>query len=743
MPATAARAPAAGRATGTARRKIDGAFSSLGLALGSIFFIPRPWIGLVLWLAFLRDPRHGGFALLGLAIGAGTKRVLRVADDGPGLGGGVKANALLAAVVSGWMTGPAGFGWGQQLAIAGAAALVAALVAAALMRVLSDALLPPLLWGYCLVAAMLFTVCPRCTVLASNAMPAWPPPFDAAGWAGSFMRSMGSLMYSADPAVGIFVVLGIVLWSRTMFACGVVGWIAGVLVAIVLQDLQFVYDWLPLSYNYFIAGMAMGAVTFVPGRLAVPVAAVGGSVTAIIALALQHALDWSAISYLPVSSGLAIWIGMGALTLGGDRAPVWRNASQDVPPEERWWQLAHSTARYGAYSPLLAVPIAGEVQVSQGFCGKLSHRGPFRHALDLQRPPSAEAAGGPVWGAVVTAPAAGIVERIRNNVPDNPIGACNYAEKWGNHVVVRLDAGGWVLLAHLQQGTVAVAPGARVETGSYLGRVGNSGRSTVPHLHLHLQQGPEPGAPTLPFRLANYRCATPARSALGAWQASGVPAEGEVVMAAAANPAAYHALVGMAPGSAVWVAECTGRIPRAFRPHGKGNTQRVEVTLDDLGRHVLDAVGHGRLVVRLDPDAWRVVEIERAGSPLLKLLALGAACVPYAAVPGLAWHDVAPTPPPGGPLRPLALALAPYRARPFRRVVSTCVGVPGAEGRPLEVASRVEGANRRLPARISCQFAAYRGPVAVRAEFKHGSVTFKVLSYEPVARAGEAGAGSG
>jgi murein DD-endopeptidase MepM/ murein hydrolase activator NlpD len=572
-------------------------------------------------------------------------------------------------------------------------------------------------------------------------MPAWPPPVDALGWGKTILRSLGSLMYSADPAAGVFVALGILLWSRTMLVCGLVGWFSGALVAIVLLDLQLVYDWLPLSYNYFIAGMAIGGVIFVPGRLSLPVAAVAGGVTACIGLALQYALEWSAVSYLPISSGLAIWLGMGALTLGGDRAPVWRNASQDIPPEARWWQLAYSTARYGAYAPLFAVPVAGELQVSQGFCGKLSHRGAFRHALDLQRPQSTEAANGPVWAAAVTAPAPGIVERIRNNVPDNPIGACNYAEKWGNYVVIRLDAGGWAMLAHLQQGTVAVAPGARVETGSYLGRVGNSGRSTVPHLHVHFQQTPEPGAPTSPFRLANYPCATQPRGPLAAWKASGIPAEGDVVMAAAANPPAYLALVGMAPGSAVWVAEITGRVPRAFRPHGAGGTQRIEVTLDNLGQHVLDAGSQGKLVARLDPDAWRVVELVRANSALLKLLALGAPSVPYAARPGLAWSDLAPTMPPGGLMRPLVLALAPYLPNPFRRVSCTCVSEPGPDGKPLEVTSRVKVRSLRLPSKISCQFAALRGPVAVRAEFRRGSVTFRLLSYEPAVVASPGGDG--
>jgi len=56
----------------------------------------------------------------------------------------------------------------------------------------------------------------------------------------------------------------------------------------------------------------------------------------------------------------------------------------------------------------------------------------------------------------------------------------------GNFVVLALeDAGAFVLLAHLQQGSVGVPPGAWVVAGDQVGACGNSGNSTQPHLHLH------------------------------------------------------------------------------------------------------------------------------------------------------------------------------------------------------------------------------------------------------------------
>ncbi|MCC6163641.1 MAG: M23 family metallopeptidase [Acidobacteria bacterium] len=74
----------------------------------------------------------------------------------------------------------------------------------------------------------------------------------------------------------------------------------------------------------------------------------------------------------------------------------------------------------------------------------------------------------------------------------------------GNHVM--LDCSGvWVLLGHLQRGSVGVRPDQAVATGDVLGRVGNSGNTSEPHLHIHAQRPgsnaePMSGTP-LPIRL--------------------------------------------------------------------------------------------------------------------------------------------------------------------------------------------------------------------------------------------------
>lgn len=708
------------------RAAVAGLLASVGRTFGGIFFVPQPWAGGVLALALVSQPEHLAFAAVGLVPGGVAHRVLGF-GDAPGSGGGVRANAMLAAIVTGWLTSATGLGFELRLLLAAAASVPAALLAAALMHFLSRSALPAVLVGYCIAAAMLFATCPPCTISAAQTLPVWPTLADAPGWAQAFLRSLAALMYGQDWASGAFVALGVFISSRVLFACGVAGWAGGALAAVGFEQLHLAFYWLPLSYNFFIAGSALGAALFVPGRASLPVAALAGALSAFFALALQYSLQWSSASYLPLSSAMAIWVGAGALSRVLDRA----DPAADASPEWRWWELAFWRARFGRPAPLLAVPVAGEVAVSQGFDGPVSHTGALRHALDFERP---RAAGGPlgaIFGAEVYAPAAGTVERVCAHLPDNPVGVCDYAQPWGNHVVIRLDEDcGWAVLAHLQQASVAVTAGMRVEVGSYLGRVGNSGRSGFAHLHMQVQSAPAPGAATQPFRLANYLRVAPVSGRTHPWVASGVPAAGEVLAGAAPNAAVYQALAGIAPGSGVWTVESTGQVPRAFRPRRGAASQRVQVGIDGSGRHAFTTDDGATLIARLDPDAWRI-ESQEGASPLLRLLAWGASSVPYAARAGVSWSDLPPIVPQGSFRRPLVLALAPYLRRPFAQVACQCTADPVPPAGVLEVTSQLQNASARLPHKVAVSFAPLKGVVRVRADFARGHLVFSLLSFDP------------
>ena len=120
-----------------------------------------------------------------------------------------------------------------------------------------------------------------------------------------------------------------------------------------------------------------------------------------------------------------------------------------------------------------------------------------------------------VWGKGVHAMADGVVREAVNACPNNPaplrwsdpaeLAAKLQAQKtkhWGafpnggsgNHLYIQ-HGDEMVLYAHLQKGSLSsalLAAGAEVKAGDLLGKAGNSGSSTAPHLHVHAVQGASP-----------------------------------------------------------------------------------------------------------------------------------------------------------------------------------------------------------------------------------------------------------
>jgi hypothetical protein len=120
------------------------------------------------------------------------------------------------------------------------------------------------------------------------------------------------------------------------------------------------------------------------------------------------------------------------------------------------------------------------------------------HALDVVlAPDGSEQVGDPAtlegwacFGAPLRAPAGGTVVAVRDDRPDMPIGQVDSEVIVGNHVVIELAPERYLMLAHLQQDSAAVAVGDAVRPGDLLGRCGNSGNTSQPHLHVQVQNKP-------------------------------------------------------------------------------------------------------------------------------------------------------------------------------------------------------------------------------------------------------------
>jgi hypothetical protein len=91
------------------------------------------------------------------------------------------------------------------------------------------------------------------------------------------------------------------------------------------------------------------------------------------------------------------------------------------------------------------------------------------------------------FGKELYAPCDGEVVLVVDGVKDNTPGALNPIYIPGNTVIIKTANDEYAFFAHFKQHSIVVKQGQKVSTGELLGLCGNSGNSSEPHLHFHLQ----------------------------------------------------------------------------------------------------------------------------------------------------------------------------------------------------------------------------------------------------------------
>lgn len=103
----------------------------------------------------------------------------------------------------------------------------------------------------------------------------------------------------------------------------------------------------------------------------------------------------------------------------------------------------------------------------------------------------------------IYAPADGRVTQIVDSLESDRMGNMDEAHPGGNYIIFDLGNQKYVFFGHLKKGSIAVTEGQSVNANALLGLVGNSGYSTHPHIHMHVQNKPTAnpdGRMTYPFR---------------------------------------------------------------------------------------------------------------------------------------------------------------------------------------------------------------------------------------------------
>lgn len=91
------------------------------------------------------------------------------------------------------------------------------------------------------------------------------------------------------------------------------------------------------------------------------------------------------------------------------------------------------------------------------------------------------------FGKELIAPADGEVVLVVDGVKDNTPGEMNPVYVPGNTVIIKTKNNEFLFFAHFKQHSIVVKQGQQVQQGQLLGLCGNSGNSSEPHLHFHIQ----------------------------------------------------------------------------------------------------------------------------------------------------------------------------------------------------------------------------------------------------------------
>jgi murein DD-endopeptidase MepM/ murein hydrolase activator NlpD len=94
------------------------------------------------------------------------------------------------------------------------------------------------------------------------------------------------------------------------------------------------------------------------------------------------------------------------------------------------------------------------------------------------------------FGKDVLAVQNGVVVEAIDGMLDNKPGNLNSFNVMGNCIMIKHDEDVFSVVGHLKQNSILVRPGDSVRIGQKIAECGNSGNTTDPHLHFHVQDSP-------------------------------------------------------------------------------------------------------------------------------------------------------------------------------------------------------------------------------------------------------------
>jgi urea transporter len=633
-------------------------------AYAILFFSPNVRLGWLLLATSLLSPGIGLSGLAGAFAAGGIAWALGF-DHAKIRNGYLLFNPLLVCLTLGLMNRSYFFPPSVFLVLWIAAVLGGLFTAVAMQHAfshhfgLSAQSLPAMTFAYVLYF-LAFAIAGAATMPEEMANP-WLDLVFLPSWGQSFFQVFGAMIFEPRALPGLLVFIALIMTSPLSTLLATASLVVG-LETMNLLGFHAGHDgviW--CGFNFLLCGIALGTAYFAPSRMSLLLALTGTFLCALVTLALATALRYFGLPASALPYNLVVLVLVYALRQRHAPAGLHPSPAPGMLPETAGRFVVLNASRFPHLQmPALDLPFKDECVITQGINGTMTHRAPWHWALDfevLSQDQRCLRTGAALddyhtFNKLVLAPCSGTIAAVKAHVPDNVPGANNPEENWGNYVVICSDAGYYVLLAHLRQGSPLVYAGQRIVSGEPIGHCGNSGRSPVPHLHLQIQDTAYPGGTTRPFCLRNIIQINPTGT-LQTYQTSAIPSEGSRLTRPTPLPALHALFCNWLPGEYRY---------RVSLDHRVAREETLLLDFDETGRFRLRSRRHAaQLTAFLSQNVFYTVDYEGPRDSLLALISAGLARVPCLADPGVAWNDqVSPAPFYHGVMRKFHDIIDPY-----------------------------------------------------------------------------------
>jgi len=329
-----------------------------------------------------------------------------------------------------------------------------------------------------------------------------------------YLRSLGAIFFQFNDLVGIFIAIGILIYSRIGFVLSIYGFLIGYLFYYYLEGdfSQLIYSY--IGFNFILTAIALGGFFIIPSRKSFLILLLTIPIIALLISALHTLFSQFGLPLYSLPFNIVVLLFLSAMALRHKSSGLQLVTLQQFSPEKNHYKYYNSIDRFSSDTYFhISLPITGDWRISQGYDGKLTHKGEWAQALDFDvvnskgetfKSPGHQLKDYYCYDLPVNAPANGWIAEILDGVEDNEIGDVDLEQNWGNTIIIKHGEYLFSKLSHLKKDTIQFKVGDYVTKDDIIAYCGSSGRSPEPHLHFQLQSTPFIGSATLQYPMSYY-----------------------------------------------------------------------------------------------------------------------------------------------------------------------------------------------------------------------------------------------